>query len=344
MDTNIKKPKVTVLMPVYNGEKYLKESIESILNQTFTDFEFLIINDGSTDRTEEIIKSYKDTRIKLVNNETNLKLIKTLNKGLDLAKGKYIARMDADDVSLPKRLKIQVDFMDNNPEIGVSGAWAKVIGGKNKKYIKTYSNFEKIKATSIFKNILIHPSVIIRKEILNKYNLRYNEESQHSEDYELWARCTKCFPITNIKKYLMLYRIHNENISHQHSETQTKNSSLTRIEQLKNLQIKPAEIEIEIHLNTYKPPHYEIIDFLNKKENWLFKLINQNKKTNYCKEPQFSMIVANQWLNICSVNANYDFKIFKMFWKSDLRKKLDWTDIENWKILTRFFFKCLLKN
>ena len=148
MDKNIKTPKITVLMPVYNGEKYLKESIESILKQTFRDFEFLIINDTSTDESEKIIRSFKDSRIKLIKNEKNIGLTKSLNKGLDLAKGEYMARMDADDISLPKRLEIQVAFMDKNPKIGVIGAWAKVIGESNKKYIKTYSNFEKIEPST----------------------------------------------------------------------------------------------------------------------------------------------------------------------------------------------------
>ncbi|MFH1712580.1 MAG: glycosyltransferase, partial [Candidatus Jacksonbacteria bacterium] len=322
MQTNInEKPNITVLMPVYNGEKYLKEAIESILNQTFVDFEFLIINDGSTDNSEKITKSYKDTRIKLINNEINLGLIKTLNKGLDLANGKYIARMDQDDISLPNRLKIQVNFMDKHPEIGVSGAWAKTIGGNNKKYIKNYSDFEKIKTTSLFKSILIHPSVIIKKSLFNKYNLKYDENHQHAEDYELWTRAITYFPIANIKKYLIYYRIHEGNTSHQYTKTQTTNANIIKIKQLQNnLEITPTEEEKIIHCSTYKPEQYTTLDFLDKEKEWLDKLIIQNQKINYCKEPQFSMVIANRWLTICSVNANYDFKIFKIFWKSNLRK------------------------
>ncbi|MCK5285790.1 MAG: glycosyltransferase [Candidatus Pacebacteria bacterium] len=345
MDKNVKnkKPKITVLMPVYNGEKYLEESIKSILNQTFTDFEFLIINDASTDESKNIINSFNDPRIKLVENEENIGLTKSLNKGLILAQGEYVARMDDDDISLPKRFQIQVNLMNKNPKIGVVGTWAKVIGESNKKYIKTYSNFEKIKALSIFKNILIHPSVMMRKNILDKYDLKYNEELTHSQDYDLWARLMLYSPITNIKKILILYRIHKENESHLYTKIQTQNSNKTRIKQLKNLKIIPTDEEKIIHCNTYKPKQYEITEFLNKTEQWLFKLIKQNNKIKYSKEPQFSMILANRWFNICSVNSDYDFKIWKRFWESNLRKKLDYSDIENWKILTRFFFKCLLK-
>jgi len=117
-------PKVTVLMPVYNAEKYLKEAIGSILGQSFSDFEFLIINDGSTDSSVKIIKSYDDPRIRFIANEKNLGVIPTLNKGFALAQGEFIARMDADDISLPKRLELQADFMDKHPEAGAIGLTA----------------------------------------------------------------------------------------------------------------------------------------------------------------------------------------------------------------------------
>ena len=134
-------PKVTVLMPVYNGEKYLKEAITSILLQTFDDFEFLIINDGSSDASVDIIQSFRDPRIRLVHNDTNIGLIATLNKGLKLAHGKYVARMDQDDISLPRRLEKQTYFMDNNPDVGVCGTWIKLFMGLD--YIKNILCFTK---------------------------------------------------------------------------------------------------------------------------------------------------------------------------------------------------------
>jgi glycosyltransferase involved in cell wall biosynthesis len=124
-------PYVTVLMPVYNTEMYLKEAIDSILNQTFRDFEFIVINDGSTDSTSDIIESYSDPRIIYLQNEKNLGVATSLNKGLSIAKGTYIARMDGDDVSRCDRLEKQVAFMDANPEIGVCGTWLETIGDRN---------------------------------------------------------------------------------------------------------------------------------------------------------------------------------------------------------------------
>ena len=121
MDSPVNAPAVSVVMPVYNGEKYLRESIDSILNQTYTDYEFIIVNDGSNDKTEEIILSYNDNRIRYIKNEKNLQIVKSLNRGIELAKGRYIARMDADDISLPRRFEKQITFMENNLEIGVCG-------------------------------------------------------------------------------------------------------------------------------------------------------------------------------------------------------------------------------
>jgi glycosyltransferase involved in cell wall biosynthesis len=177
-----KNPKVTVLMPVYNGEKYLREAIESILNQTFIDFEFLIINDGSTDRSVEIIESYSDPRIRLVHNERNMKLIATLNKGLELARGEYIARMDCDDISLPERLAKQVAFMDANPEVGVLGTAFQTIDSYGKS---------------------------LNSPILGGYT----PEAIHVEDYDLWRRLSGVTQFSNLQDVLIYLRKHDANVT-----------------------------------------------------------------------------------------------------------------------------------
>ena len=127
----MKSPQISVVMPAYNAEKYITEAIDSILFQTFKDFEFIIINDASTDSTKDIIESYKDPRIKLVNNEQNKGVAKSLNIGISVACGKYIARMDADDIALPERFQKQFDFMEQHPNIDVCGSWAKKTGNEN---------------------------------------------------------------------------------------------------------------------------------------------------------------------------------------------------------------------
>lgn len=216
-------PKVTVLMPVYNGEKYLREAIESILDQTFTDFEFLIINDGSTDGSVGIVESYKDRRIRLVHNEKNLGLIASLNRGMELARGEYIARMDCDDISLPLRLEKQVVFMDAHPEIGVCGSWAKVIdeNGNVNGSIKALTG-KSIKRLCWRPSPFIHPTCIIRSSLLKEN--RYSEGYPHAEDYELWLRLSKKTVFFNLKDYLLYYRIHLGNVTNRDRILQLTNS------------------------------------------------------------------------------------------------------------------------
>ncbi len=239
-------PLVTVLMPVYNGEKYLREAIESILNQTFTDFEFLIINDGSTDHTEEIILSYNDERIKYVKNETNLRLIATLNKGLDLAKGKYIARMDADDISLPERLEKQVAFMEFNHSIGVLGTWV-TTSGLDKNYdILFKKGVANIRFELFFHNYLHHPTVMLRSEVLRKSALYY-DDFLHAEDYAFWIKLATHTQIDIYPEILLKYRLHNSNISEVHKDFQLQQTSEIRKLQLLSLGINPSAATFEIY-------------------------------------------------------------------------------------------------
>ncbi len=202
-------PSVSVVMPAYNAEKYLREAIDSILAQTYEDFEFIIINDGSTDRTKEIIQSYTDTRIVYLENERNSGICVTLNKGLDAARGRYIARMDSDDISLPERFAVQVDYMDKHPEIGVCGTDVEVFGDGIDSHIFTQLHTpEECAAGLLFNPCFAHPSVVIRKAIIDKHHLRYKDEYRGLEDFELWWQISKYSQLDNIALPLLKYRHH----------------------------------------------------------------------------------------------------------------------------------------
>lgn len=244
MDVN---PKITILMSVYNGEKYLQEAIESVLNQTFRNFEFLIINDGSTDKSEEIIKSHNDHRIRLIVNEKNIGLISSLNKGLDAARGEYIARMDCDDISLPQRLEKQFNFLKNNPDVGVVASFTREIDEDGKslsthwKQDRESISREEIYHNLFFGNCVAHPTVIVKKEILNKSNLRYRSDYLDAEDYDLWCRISQIAPIVKMPEPLLHYRRHSKNISISHTKEGKSRSEITakriRDERLKNIGI-----------------------------------------------------------------------------------------------------------
>lgn len=205
---------ITVLLPVYNGERYLREAIDSILCQTFHDFDLLIINDGSIDLTDEIIKSYSDERIKYISNESNIGLISTLNKGIELITGKYIVRMDADDISLPKRLEKQLEFMNSNPDIAVSGTSIEMFNNEGKmRNIIVNSNPKVLKTELFFESPLMHPTVIIRKSILEESGLCYNIIHSTVEDYGLWINIASKYKISNIPEVQLKYRYNELGIS-----------------------------------------------------------------------------------------------------------------------------------
>lgn len=206
--------KISVVMPAYNAEKYITEAIDSILNQTYTDFEFIIINDGSTDNTEDIILSYKDERIVYLKNEKNSGIVYTLNRGLDVARGEYIARMDSDDISLPTRFEEQIKYLEKHKNIAVLGTAIKIFGDNIEASVFENSvHPKKAKAELLFSSSLAHPTVIIKKTILDSFNLRYEEDYKGMEDFRLWWRISQYGDIVSLKTPLLNYRRHKSQIT-----------------------------------------------------------------------------------------------------------------------------------
>ena len=300
-------PKVTVLMSVYNGEKYLREAVESILNQTFTDFEFIIIDDASTDCSLEILRSFEDPRIKIVRNIENLGLTKSLNIGLSLAKGEYIARMDADDICIKERLKIQIQIMDANPKIGICGTWAKIFGS-DESISKRPITPEDIKVALFYYNPLIHSSVIIRKSYLIMYNLEYDVSFKQSQDYELWVRCAQKFQIMNIPKVLVYHRKHSNQIGTQLLDKQNDYANKIRVLQIQSLNIIPTQAEIKIHTAMINKDYSLLEENLIAYNNWLFKLKLMNEKFYIYPRGKFLKSLAGYWMNAACNMKNLKFK------------------------------------
>jgi glycosyltransferase involved in cell wall biosynthesis len=223
-------PKVTVLMSVYNGERYLKESIDSILQQTFTDFEFLIINDGSTDATQDIIVSYHDPRIRVIVNESNIGLTRSLNKGLSLAQGEYIARQDVDDISFPARLEKQVAFLQQHDEVGMVGTDFLVIDkrGQTIVTIQPPSDHADIKVRLWDENVFCHGSVMFKKTCLLQVG-RYREPFKYAQDYDLWLRIAEYFDIANLPEPLYYWRLNVSAVSIAHHIQQHTYTQIARL-------------------------------------------------------------------------------------------------------------------
>jgi len=210
-------PAISVVLPVYNGEKFLHKAIHSVLDQSFTDFELIIINDGSTDRTDEIIQSETDLRIIYVKNEVKKGLIFSLNKGIGLAKGKYIARMDADDICLPERFTRQRSFMENHENIAAVATTVICINEKDQETgvwdldRKTISSAD-IKKIMPFENCIAHPTVMMRSGYAKAFG--YRQRQVNIEDYDLWLRLlNSAHSIAKIEEPLLLYRLHSDSIT-----------------------------------------------------------------------------------------------------------------------------------
>lgn len=226
-------PTISVILPVYNSEEYVSESINSILSQTFEDFEFLIINDGSTDQSKDIIMSHNDKRINYIENMLNQGLIKTLNKGLHFAHGQYIARMDADDLCQNSRFEKQIDYFRSDRQIDILGTNQYIIGTCDK-IIHKLSN-EENKIRLLLQPVVGHSTVMIKKEALDKNNLYYDRFALYAEDYKLWVDARLCnLFIENINECLCGYRIHEKQISNTESVIQRHIADKIRIAYAKN--------------------------------------------------------------------------------------------------------------
>jgi glycosyltransferase involved in cell wall biosynthesis len=202
-------------MPIYNGERFLQESIESILRQTYNDFEFIIINDGSRDGSAQIIESYLDSRIRYTENSENIGVTRSLNRGLAMAVGEYVARMDADDISLPNRLESQVRFLDSHPEVGVLGTGVRLIDefGHERETLVFPSEHGVLRWVMCFLfNPIPHPSVMTRRSHLEQVG-GYKEELSCSQDYDLWWRMGEVSRLSNLQEVLLCLRKHAGNIS-----------------------------------------------------------------------------------------------------------------------------------
>jgi glycosyltransferase involved in cell wall biosynthesis len=210
----VKFPLLSINMPVYNGACYIKESIQSILSQTFSDFELIIIDDGSTDNTVAIIEEFKDSRIRVVYNSKKTGLAHVRNKAILESKGKYIALLDSDDISYPDRFKLQVDFLNRNPSHCLVCGWTDIIDANGNITGQEYFNYsdKEIAAALFFHNCISQSSVMLRKSMLPSV-APYHPAFPPAEDYHLWVRMAKSHPMHIIKKPLIKYRVHSTNTS-----------------------------------------------------------------------------------------------------------------------------------
>lgn len=339
----LKVPTISVLMPVYNCELYIKEAVDSILNQTFTDFEFLIIDDASTDKTVSVIKTYNDPRIQLIEKPVNSGLTISLNMGLVLAKGIYIARMDGDDISLPKRFEKQVAFLDGNPEVIMCATSYSIIGD-NEIFLLPETHQE-IKINFLTGNCIVHPSVMLRNNVIVANNIIYDQQMEPAEDYDLWVRLLLIGKLHNLQECLLRYRVHDLQVSSTRNKQQVQVAKNVRLKLLcslensisqtqKNIYLKYIDDEEELTFDEFAILIDLKIKLFNANKNGFFNIkgfknywiqIESNFNRHYFKNRNsHSVLILKQYLSICSkLDSRLKAReIIKLFVKSIINHKV----------------------
>lgn len=326
--------KITVLMSVYNGATHLREAINSVLTQTISNFEFLIIDDGSSDNSLEIIEGYDDSRIRVIKNRDNIGLTRSLNKGLKLARGEYIARIDCDDICLPSRLERQLEFMSQNPEIGVCGSWV-IVMKESGEYLRKFPvSHDEIQCFMLFKTPLAHPSGMIRKQVLTRNQLKYDPYFKYGQDMDLWDKCAMVCQMHNIDEPLIKYREHANQVGKKHRGEQkffsnsVRKNILKRSGLLKSSQVEEAHQYLCISSKINR-------ESLDRLQFWLSQLKSSNDKQKFYPEPIFSQVLSWRFFYECKKASFLGINSFFKFQNSDFKYFTDYID-------TRERFKHLL--
>jgi len=337
-------PLVSILMPCYNVGQYVEEAVGSILEQTYRNIEIVAINDSSTDDTGEILRQLaaKDNRVKVYENEENFKLIRTLNKGVLLCNGDYVARMDADDIALPERIEKEVRFLEDNPDHDIVSTlfYAFPSGKPNKKSLHLNPlRDDELRAYLLFKSGICHPAVMIRKRVFTELKLSFEQEYLHVEDYALWSKAIYKTKLANIGEPHLLYRVHPTQVSSLNEALQTENKKKVFAVHCKEWGLSTTSDNLDTYAAVAetilsKPSLIE----LKKCEKFMLSLIDINKKRHFCNQQYLEMMLSLHWLRLCA-NSRLGLKVVKHLKTSKLYRK-ECYSVQDMVIL---YAKCLFR-
>ena len=321
-------PLISTIMTVRNGEPYIEEAVNSILSQTYSNFELIVVDNGSTDRSLELVRQYDDPRIRIIELGRNLGRTPALNIGWKEARGDYLAIQDADDRSLPDRFSQQVAFMEANPDVGVCGTWMQTFG-ESTQVLQYPTDHETIKRSLLFGTGLGHSSILLRKRSFDARNLRYDESYQHCQDSALWSRAARWIQLANLPEVLAWYRIHPQQISQAYSLQLRQDESKRLWQQLSaELGVKASQSQLDLHDQIYRLEFSASRAFVSQAEAWFYKLIRANRKAQYYAEPGFSKDLADRWYAICDQAKELGGWLALKFWFSPLSKQCSLTKLE----------------
>lgn len=310
-------PRVSVLMPVYNRQEYVAQAIESLLGQTWHDFELVIVDGGSTDGTLDILARYArlDDRVRVEPQlEPNLRSAR--NQLLEMARGEYYAIADSDDIYLKHRLERQVAFLDSHPKVGLCGTWVIMTDGVGRQIWRTPTSDAAIRCRLLFSSALAHSSAMLRRELFTRQGLNYRFNT--CEDYDLWVRAAEHVLLANIPNALVHYRFHTDQDS-QRTQRDGTFGTVTRqirLAQLNRMGLQPTDAETDVHeaISTMQPPADR--DSLIRAEAWLHQLQTTNRLERIYPEPEFSIELGTRWYALCHTAARSQLRSWQEFWRS----------------------------
>lgn len=316
-------PKLTVFIPVYNCRRYVAEAIDSILEQTYSDFELLLIDDGSTDGSRHILASYADPRIRVIFNETNLGIPRMLNKGLALARGEFFALLDNDDFASPDRLEQQLAFLERHEEYAAVGAWAVTTdeAGRTLGTIKRlFVAPDEVQSQLLFRCCLLHPSMMARTSVLRSHG--YREDFVTCSDFELWVRVAKKHRIGSLPRILMHHREHADRATHRFSQRAKAEKLEIIANQLTDLGLTFDDTDLERHYLLQRSKSAGFVPdraYLTWASAWLDRLQSANERTLLYSERPFARVLARTWLGVCRrASRKLGWIAWRQFWRSPL--------------------------
>ena len=329
-------------MPVYNGEQFLKETIDSVLAQSYSDFIFLIINDGSTDSSAEIICSYSDKRIIYQENKKNIGLVASLNKGIEIVDTEFLARMDADDLWHPAKLEKQIQLLDSRPDVGLCGTSIRKFGAFEGDFIFPVDN-EELKVGFLFYCCMSHPSVIFRMSFLKNSGLRYRADYFPAEDYKMWVECLEKTQIYNIPEVLVYYRQHNNQITQDSNTLQAEKTNQVRLELLNRISSEFTTEEKIFHLETFVKQRINSVSDYKKCLAWKKILELKNKDNAYYIQAHLLAVELDKY-----IQSAYKAYVLSHYFKNfSISNGLRYACSFDWRYLSlrrnlSLFYKCIL--
>jgi glycosyltransferase involved in cell wall biosynthesis len=333
-------PLITILMPVFNAGDYLKPSIESVFKQTHRDFEFVVVDDASSDiNTRHCMQQASaDKRFKLVTLQNHMGIAGALNRGLQLATGEYIARMDADDICHPQRLEKQLRFMNDHPDVGICGTAVKCFGGGVPGLTIVHpQDPEEIKCRLLLSCPISHPTVMFRHESLRRHQLRYNEEFVTAQDYDLWVRCARHFPMANLREPLLFYRVHDG----QNQQNPARHINIKRVIrcQWDGLGLSYSEEELERFYEAVHCPNPGASstrrDVLNSMRSIFARIVRSNNERLEYNPVVLKKVISKFWMTTLAGEKHYSWTL----WKRYRRNAYEQASLPE---QARLFIKCLI--